>query len=90
MYPLFSISVEGDSRSEDHTNVDSSGTTSGFRQENSQVIRRVLFMVRVIMGMKVASSIFAMGMIAGMGALAMCRNRKSKNTDSERSDSNVS
>ena len=47
-------------------------------------------MVRMIMGMKVASSIFAMGMIAGMGALAMCKKSKSKNTGSESSDSKVS
>ena len=44
-------------------------------------------MVRMIMGMKVASSIFAMGMIAGMGALAMCKNSKSKKTESKGSDS---
>ena len=47
-------------------------------------------MVRMIIGMKVASSIFAMGMIAGMGVLAMCKNSKSKNADSERSDNKVS
>ena len=44
-------------------------------------------MVRMIMGMKVASSSFAMGMIAGMGALAMCKNSKSKKTENKGSDS---
>ena len=58
-----------------------------FRQEKIQDIRSILFMVRMIMGMKVASSIFAMGMIAGMGALAMCKNSKSKKTESKGSDS---
>ena len=44
-------------------------------------------MVRMIMGMKVASSIFAMGMIAGMGALAMCKKSKTKKTENKGSDS---
>ena len=41
----------------------------------------------MIMGMKVASSIFAMGMVAGMGALAMCKNSKLKKTENKGSDS---
>ena len=44
-------------------------------------------MVQMTMGMKVASSIFAMGMIAGIGALAMCKNSKLKKTESKGSDS---
>ena len=44
-------------------------------------------MGRMIMGMKGASSIFAMGMIAGMGALAMCKNSKLKKTEGKGSDS---
>ena len=58
-----------------------------FRQEKIQDIRSILFMVRMIMGMKVASSIFAMGMIAGMGALAMCKNSKLQKTEGKGSDS---
>ena len=36
-------------------------------------------MIKTIIGLKIAGSIFAMGMVAGIGTLAICKNAKKRN-----------
>ena len=51
-------------------------------------------MVRTLIGLKIASSMFAMGMAAGMGIMGLCKyanggmSRKSKTHNSEGSSEN--